>query len=208
MKLYSDCYTVQLLWLRWNKDGPGLDLKALILSAMLSLLPGLRRTRSLRAAVMSVWLKDITCSTCLTRGSRWDNSCSSVLPTLIWAPMRSRAVRRWPIYTSTSCRGTKVQVGVGYCIISGLSRVTHWYIILFVSRADGIVFRLLCVLKLNIVKHWEFEPQAAVKMTLGSHTQPKNHMDSHWACAGTDLPLKEEQQIYKLQKLPLVISPR
>lgn len=44
------------------------------------------------------------------------------------------------------------------------------------------------------VKNWEFEPRAAVKMTLGSHTQPKNHMDSHWACAEIDLPLKKRNK--------------
>lgn len=91
-----------VLWLNSNKDQPGLDLKALMLSAMLSLLPGLSRTRSLRAAVMSARLKDITCSTCLSRGFRWASSCSSVLPTFTWVPMRSKAVRRCPIYTSTS----------------------------------------------------------------------------------------------------------
>lgn len=29
-------------------------------------------------------------------------------------------------------------------------------------------------------------------MTLGSHIQPENHTDSHWACAEIDLPLKKK----------------
>lgn len=72
---------------------------ALMLSARLSLVTLVKRTRSLRAAIISWWLKDMVFTICSTCGSRLDRTSFKVHEPLTGGE-RSSAVRRFPTYTS------------------------------------------------------------------------------------------------------------
>lgn len=74
---------------------------ALMLSAIPSLVTLAKRTRSLRAAIISWWLKDMVFTICSTCGSRLERASFKVQE-LLMVVERSSAVRRRPTYTFTS----------------------------------------------------------------------------------------------------------